>query len=100
MPFACLLRQFQHSTASDQSLQHHKTLGALDMGGVSTEMTFVPENASAIQPHYRTSVQLHGEEYEMYSHSYQCYGLNEGYRRYLAHLVQVCRMYYRYDIFC
>jgi len=59
------------------------------MGGASTQITFVPENPANIQPGYNQSLQLYGTEYEIYTYSYQCYGLNEAYRRYLAHLVQV-----------
>ena len=66
-----------------------QTLGALDMGGASTEITFAPENAAAMNPHFRETVELFGKHYEVYSYSYQCYGVNEAYRRYLSHLVQV-----------
>jgi len=59
------------------------------MGGASTEITFVPEDPSSMDRHYRHSVKLHGWDYEVYSYSYQCYGLNEAYRRYLAYLVKV-----------
>ena len=62
------------------------------MGGASTEITFVPQKPSAIQPGYKQSVHLYGKDYAIYSYSYQCYGLNEAYRRYFAHLVQVCWM--------
>jgi len=74
------------------SVQQPKTLGALDMGGASTQITFVPENPAKIEPIYNCSVGLYGIEYKLYTHSYLCYGVNEAYRQYLAHLVQVSWM--------
>jgi len=62
------------------------------MGGASTQITFVPEYPAKIPRGYNESVRLYGTEYEMYTYSYQCYGLNEAYRRYLAHLVKVRSM--------
>ena len=90
----CVLMQFQPLARVDQTLteslaEQHKTVGALDMGGASTQITFVPENTTAIEHHYKQSVRLYSVTYEMYTYSYQCYGINEAYRRYLAHLVQV-----------
>ena len=90
----CLPVQFQPLALIDQPLalssaEQQATLGALDMGGASTQITFIPENATAIASGYNLSVQLYSSAYEMYTFSYQCYGLNEAYRRYLAHLVQV-----------
>jgi len=95
--FVCAVKQFQPLALIDQpvtqfSANQHKTLGALDMGGASTQITFVPENPSKIPSGYNQSAQLYGTQYEMYTYSYQCYGLNEAYRRYLAHLVQVSCM--------
>ena len=92
--FVCLLRQFQPLAQIDpplmaSSAEAHKTVGAMDMGGASTQITFVPENATAIEHSYSQSVQLYSVAYTMYTFSYQCYGINEAYRRYLAHLVQV-----------
>jgi len=91
-----LLKQFQPLATIDKpptqlsaNQQQRKSLGALDMGGASTQITFVPEKPAKIERGYNQSVQLYGVHYEMYSYSYQCYGLNEAYRRYLAHLVQV-----------
>lgn len=59
------------------------------MGGASTEITFQPAHAENMPRRYRQSVELFGEEYLVYTYSYECYGLNEAYRRYLAYLVQV-----------
>jgi len=92
--FVCELKQFQPLALIDQattqlSAERPKTVGALDMGGASTQITFVPGNPAKIPPGYNQSLVLYGTEYEMYTYSYLCSGLNEAYRRYLAHLVQV-----------
>lgn len=62
------------------------TVGVLDMGGASTQITFfTPKN---IQPEYREDLVLYGNNYSVYTHSYLCYGINEAIRRYQAILVQ------------
>ena len=47
--------------------------GALDLGGASTQLSFVPHNAS----NFTTTLKLFSQEYDLYSHSYLCYGLRE-----------------------
>lgn len=59
------------------------------MGGASTQITYVPEHADSLHHGYNATVSLYGTEYSVYTQSYQCYGLNEAYRRYLAQLVMV-----------
>jgi len=88
--FTYLLLQF---LSAPFSAKHGKTVGAMDMGRASTEMSFIPENPAAMEPGYSELVRFRGENYTVYSHSYPCYGLNEAYRRYLAHLVQVSWVY-------
>ena len=60
------------------------TVGALDMGGASTQITFVPtkpaENSNKLT--------LYGKEYEVYTHSFLCYGLKEAQIKFLAQLVK------------
>jgi Golgi nucleoside diphosphatase len=72
------------SEAPDKSL-----LGALDLGGASTQITYIPELKDSLHHGYNATVTLYGSEYNVYTYSYQCYGLNEAYRRYLAQLVLV-----------
>lgn len=64
-------------------------LGALDMGGASTQITFVPEHNSSLAYGNNETLTLYGQEYNIYTYSYQCYGMNEAYRRHLAKLVLV-----------
>lgn len=64
------------------------TIGALDMGGASTQITFQPESPHTIADGYNDTVVLYGYNYRIYTYSYLCYGLNEAYRRHLAQLVK------------
>ena len=59
--------------------------GALDLGGASTQITFVPQNKSLATKHFK----LYGKDYPVYTKSYLCYGLTEIYRRFLAQLAKV-----------
>lgn len=61
-----------------------KSSGALDLGGASTQITFVPRNASLATRHFR----LYGKDYPVYTKTYLCYGLTEIYRRFLAQLAK------------
>lgn len=63
-------------------------VGALDLGGASTQITFLPgtttddKNTSAL-------LRLYGTNYSVYTHSYLCYGQKEVLKRLLASLHQV-----------
>lgn len=59
------------------------TIGALDWGGASTEISFeVPDPALATK-----NVSVFGADYHVYSSSHLCYGQSEAARRYFVHLV-------------
>lgn len=60
------------------------TFGALDMGGASTQITFVPTKP-AQKPEKLT---LYGKEYQVFTHSFLCYGMKEAQRRFFAQLVE------------
>ncbi|XP_022097702.1 ectonucleoside triphosphate diphosphohydrolase 2-like [Acanthaster planci] len=64
------------------------TVGALDMGGASTQITFIPEDPSSLPPQYSENLRLYGVNYTLYTHSYLCYGVNEAIRRFKANLVK------------
>ena len=74
------------------------TLGALDMGGASTQITFYSSQHETIPAEYKEDLQLYGKNFSVYTHSYLCYGINEAVRRYQAHLVKVsaCIAGYQY----
>lgn len=65
-----------------------KTVGALDLGGASTQITFeTPEKVENERNHM--TLRLYGQEYSLYTHSYLCYGKEEALRMILAYLVTV-----------
>jgi Golgi nucleoside diphosphatase len=70
------------------------TMGALDMGGASTQITFFSSDHQRIPPEYKEDLQLYGKNYSVYTHSYLCYGINEAVRRYQAQLVKVSTFFY------
>lgn len=64
-----------------------ETTGALDMGGASAQISFIPN--MTVPQGYSRPVELYGHNYTLYTHSFLCYGINEALRRYRAALVQV-----------
>ncbi|NXH35793.1 ENTP3 diphosphohydrolase, partial [Myiagra hebetior] len=64
-----------------------ETMGALDLGGASTQISFIPEDP---EEHFNSTLQvkLYGYNYNVYTHSYQCYGRDEAEKRLLALLLQ------------
>ncbi|XP_051533038.1 ectonucleoside triphosphate diphosphohydrolase 2 [Myxocyprinus asiaticus] len=65
-----------------------KTVGALDLGGASTQITFeTPETIEDTENHM--TLRLYGQEYSLYTHSYLCYGKEEALRMILANLVKL-----------
>ncbi|RLW00417.1 hypothetical protein DV515_00008962 [Chloebia gouldiae] len=67
--------------------QDTEVLGALDLGGASTQITFQP---GVPVEDRNTSVffRLYGTNYSLYSHSYLCYGQNQALKMLLAALHQ------------
>lgn len=64
------------------------TLGAMDLGGASTQITF--ETASpAEDPANEVQLRLYGQHYRVYTHSFLCYGRDQVLRRLLASALQV-----------
>ncbi|XP_017590050.1 PREDICTED: ectonucleoside triphosphate diphosphohydrolase 3 isoform X1 [Corvus brachyrhynchos] len=64
-----------------------ETMGALDLGGASTQISFISEDP---EEHSNSTLQvkLYGYNYNVYTHSYQCYGRDEAEKRLLALLLQ------------
>ena len=65
------------------------TIGALDMGGASTQITFYTPTHETVPAGYKEDLVLYGSNFSVYTHSYLCYGINEAIRRYTAILVYV-----------
>ncbi|XP_061442022.1 ectonucleoside triphosphate diphosphohydrolase 3 isoform X2 [Rhineura floridana] len=64
-----------------------ETTGALDLGGASTQISFIPEETSDTT-NSTLQVQLYGYEYSVYTHSFQCYGRDEAEKKLLASILQ------------
>ncbi|XP_044236491.1 ectonucleoside triphosphate diphosphohydrolase 8 isoform X3 [Ursus arctos] len=62
-------------------------VGALDMGGASTQITFVPEGP-ILDKSTQATFRLYGSEYSVYTHSYLCFGRDQMLTRLLTRLVQ------------
>ena len=66
-----------------------RTVGSLDMGGASTQVSFIPANEAAIPSNFAAEVTLFGDTFTTYSRSYLCFGMDEATRRILATIVKV-----------
>ncbi|NXV72032.1 ENTP2 diphosphohydrolase, partial [Atlantisia rogersi] len=65
-----------------------KTLGAMDFGGASTQITF--ETRDTIEdPENEVMLKLYGQEYKVYTHSFLCYGRDQVLKKLLSKLLQV-----------
>uniref|UniRef100_A0A8D0EAN1 Ectonucleoside triphosphate diphosphohydrolase 1 n=1 Tax=Salvator merianae TaxID=96440 RepID=A0A8D0EAN1_SALMN len=56
------------------------TIGALDLGGASTQITFVPNQESIESPEDIVNFYLYGKNYTVYTHSFLCYGKDQALR--------------------
>ncbi|KAJ3605047.1 hypothetical protein NHX12_027098 [Muraenolepis orangiensis] len=63
------------------------TMGALDLGGASTQITFVTEERVEDQRNVMP-LRLYGHDYALYTHSFLCYGRDQALKKLLAHLVK------------
>lgn len=68
-------------------MKTQNVFGALDMGGASAEVTFLDQ--SSVNSTETYPVKLYGKPYNLYSHSYMCYGKSEAEYRFLAYLTEV-----------
>ncbi|XP_032117599.1 ectonucleoside triphosphate diphosphohydrolase 8 isoform X6 [Sapajus apella] len=62
-------------------------VGALDMGGASTQITFVP-GGPILDKSTQADFRLYGSDYSVYTHSYLCFGRDQMLSRLLIGLVQ------------
>ncbi|XP_068430993.1 ectonucleoside triphosphate diphosphohydrolase 2 [Clinocottus analis] len=63
------------------------TVGALDFGGASTQITFATQE-EVENEHDVMKLRLYGHEYSLYTHSFLCYGQDQVLKRLLAHIVK------------
>ncbi|KAF3827786.1 hypothetical protein GH733_001021, partial [Mirounga leonina] len=72
-----------------------ETYGALDLGGASTQITFVPPNKKIESPSNTLHFRLYGRDYSVYTHSFLCYGKDQALRQKLAKDIQAkwCFLY-------
>ncbi|XP_038623914.1 ectonucleoside triphosphate diphosphohydrolase 8-like [Tachyglossus aculeatus] len=62
-------------------------LGALDLGGASTQISFIPLSGNT-NPNTTSSYQLYGHNYTIYTHSYLCYGQDQARKQVIQRLVE------------
>ncbi|NXK48076.1 ENTP8 diphosphohydrolase, partial [Chauna torquata] len=62
-------------------------IGALDLGGASTQITFLP-GTTIDDSNTRALLRLYGTNYSIYAHSYLCYGERQALKRLMASLHQ------------
>ncbi|KFW82735.1 Ectonucleoside triphosphate diphosphohydrolase 2, partial [Manacus vitellinus] len=66
---------------------HRKTLGAMDFGGASTQITF--ETQDIIEnPRNEVMLKLYGQVYKVYTHSFLCYGRDQFLKRLFSKVLQ------------
>ncbi|XP_066222735.1 ectonucleoside triphosphate diphosphohydrolase 2 [Saccopteryx leptura] len=63
------------------------TLGAMDLGGASTQITF-ETSSPAEDPANEVRLRLYGQPYRVYTHSFLCYGRDQVLQRLLARALQ------------
>uniref|UniRef100_H3CB79 Ectonucleoside triphosphate diphosphohydrolase 1 n=1 Tax=Tetraodon nigroviridis TaxID=99883 RepID=H3CB79_TETNG len=70
-------------------LQGLETTGALDLGGASTQISFVSDHFDGSEsPDNSMVFRLYGNDYSLYTHSFLCYGKDQALRLALAHQTQ------------
>ncbi|XP_017294953.1 ectonucleoside triphosphate diphosphohydrolase 1 isoform X2 [Kryptolebias marmoratus] len=70
----------------DRLKQGLETTGALDLGGASTQISFVSKNYDISEsPSNSVTFRLYGNDYNLYTHSFLCYGKDQVLRMALAH---------------
>ncbi|KAG7257234.1 hypothetical protein CRUP_017260 [Coryphaenoides rupestris] len=68
----------------------HETTGALDLGGASTQISFVSDRFDGAEsPDNLMTFRLYGNDYNLYTHSFLCYGKDQALLQTLARQTQV-----------
>ncbi|XP_026207522.1 ectonucleoside triphosphate diphosphohydrolase 1 isoform X1 [Anabas testudineus] len=69
----------------DRLKQGLETTGALDLGGASTQISFVSSNYNGSEsPSNSVTFRLYGNNYNLYTHSFLCYGKDQAMKLMLA----------------
>ncbi|KAM3599181.1 uncharacterized protein V6R79_001438 [Siganus canaliculatus] len=63
------------------------TVGALDLGGASTQITFVTQD-TVEDKEDMIKLRLYGHEYSLYTHSFLCYGQDQALKRLLVQILK------------
>ncbi|XP_038638093.1 ectonucleoside triphosphate diphosphohydrolase 2-like [Scyliorhinus canicula] len=63
------------------------TVGAMDLGGASTQITFVPTTEKAEDHENEVNLRLYGQDYKVYTHSYLCYGRDQVMKRVFSKII-------------
>ncbi|XP_025096629.1 ectonucleoside triphosphate diphosphohydrolase 1-like isoform X2 [Pomacea canaliculata] len=64
------------------------SVGALDLGGASAQISFIPNNTQELPEEFVFNMNLYGEKYSLYTYSFLCFGINEAATRLQAVLLQ------------
>ncbi|XP_039991854.1 ectonucleoside triphosphate diphosphohydrolase 1 isoform X2 [Xiphias gladius] len=73
----------------DRLKQGLETTGALDLGGASTQISFVSDSYDGSEsPNNAVTFRLYGNDYNLYTHSFLCYGKDQALRKTLAQQTQ------------
>lgn len=83
-----LLENFiKYGFVGEWLIPKRNTVGALDFGGASTQITFLT-TATVEDRSNAMTLKLYGQNYSLYTHSFLCYGRDQVLRQLLAHLLQ------------
>ena len=75
-----------HTHTHTHTHTQDETVGALDLGGASAEISFEVYDSSTSSV-YKSSEKLFDRTHNIFARSFLCYGENEAYTRFLAYLV-------------
>lgn len=85
---SCLILGPQYGFVGRWLSPGRDTVGALDFGGASTQITF--ETSDRVEDKSnRMELRLYGQNYSIYTQSFLCFGRDQVLRQLLAHLVKV-----------
>lgn len=73
----------------DRLKQGLKTTGALDLGGASTQISFISDDFDGSEsPINSVNFRLYGNDYNLYTHSFLCYGKDQALKMVVANHTQ------------